>query len=537
MASCGATHRRSRFAEKKGALPFACALLLLCAFFVQGFLSLRVEAPTFDEVTYFGLGHYLLETGRFDVPASLTHPPLSFYVSSLPLLARPLERDLWQYPASLRQALGENFLLAHDPRRGQRLFSRDSPPDRSLNRCRTANLALGLLLGPAIFLWARRLFGGGGGLLSLFLFAFDPNLIAHARLITPDFCLTVFFFLAVFFSASRWPAGGFSSLGAAALCTGLALLTKHSALLLLAILPPIFFAAPGGRGRKAAELAILLLLAAAVVCLGYGLKPWLYLESLELQIAHAKAGHRAYLWGEISDRGWWYYYLFAMALKTPLSLLFLLFWALVREARPFLDRRAWLSLFLPPFVIVGAFSLASGPEIGLRYVLPAYPFLIVLAGALWPASRKSGVKQAVLVLALGWQLLAAVRIYPHYLAFFNELAGGPSQGFRYLVDSNLDWGQDLKGLARYLEERGIERVRLSYFGAADPSMYGISYEPLPGYYSGRNLPAPDDWRGVFAISATNLAGVYLRDPDTFAPLRARTPDAVIGYSIFIYDLR
>jgi len=138
-----------------------------------------------------------------------------------------------------------------------------------------------------------------------------------------------------------------------------------------------------------------------------------------------------------------------------------------------------------------------------------------------------------------WQLMTAIRIYPHHLAYFNELVGGPENGYKYLVDSNLDWGQDLKGLKAYLEANGIDQIKLSYFGTADPAYYGISYTCLPSFGILRELKCPvepdfENKSGVFVVSATNLQGVYLDNPHTFDWLKEREPEAVIGHSIFVY---
>jgi hypothetical protein len=144
---------------------------------------------------------------------------------------------------------------------------------------------------------------------------------------------------------------------------------------------------------------------------------------------------------------------------------------------------------------------------------------------------------ALLALCLA---LATVRIYPHFLAYFNPIGGGPENGWRILVDSNIDWGQDLKGLRAWMEREEVERVRLSWFGSARPEAYGIAYDLLPGVPHGfllwedlpfnREQPEP----GIYVISVTNLVGVVFPDHDLFAWFRARSPDDRIGYSLFIY---
>ncbi len=259
-----------------------------------------------------------------------------------------------------------------------------------------------------------------------------------------------------------------------------------------------------------------------------------------LSVVSRKIKRTAFLMGEISSEGWWYYFVVTFFLKTPLPLLLLLGLAVASARRVWKGRRLEaLFLLLPPLVY---FALASAgrSDIGHRYILPVYPFLFVLVGALvpWVIQQKAYVKGSVAVLA-AWYLFESVSIFPHYLAYFNELAGGPDRGYKYLVDSNLDWGQDLKGLKRYMDAQGIPRVWLSYFGTASPDYYGIAYNYLPSYVVfERN--AKKEPTAFVAISATNLQGVYLGalgvGADFFEGFRDRQPIAKIGYSIFVYRL-
>ncbi len=132
-------------------------------------------------------------------------------------------------------------------------------------------------------------------------------------------------------------------------------------------------------------------------------------------------------------------------------------------------------------------------------------------------------------------------IDPHYLAYFNELVGGPENGYKFLVDSNLDWGQDLKGLKKWMDKNGINLIGLSYFGTADPRYYGTPFVYLPSIpFSYRGHEKKDIGRKptYFAISATNLQGVFLTRADRkiLSLFKGREPIAKIGYSIFIYKL-
>jgi hypothetical protein len=226
-------------------------------------------------------------------------------------------------------------------------------------------------------------------------------------------------------------------------------------------------------------------------------------------------------------------------LKTPLALLALL--ALPLFGRREGDERrgrVHAFLWLPVAIYVGV-TLTRHLNIGHRHLLPIYPFLFAAAGSAAAAAVRAGRTRRWAVLALSaWYAASVLHVHPHYLGYFNELVGGPSQGWRYLVDSNVDWGQDLKALKRWTDEHGVTQLKLSYFGTADPAYYRIPCEMLPS----KMHPDPprivrDIQPGeVVAVSATNLQGVYFEGADRHLMnrLRALTPIDRVGYSIFIF---
>jgi hypothetical protein len=285
-----------------------------------------------------------------------------------------------------------------------------------------------------------------------------------------------------------------------------------------------------------------------------------YFEGLGKTLAHAADfGHPAFLLGERSTRGWWYYFPVAFVLKTPLASLCALLCALSlnlwdRSRR--VGRRAEGMLILTPAVYF-AFSMSSALNIGYRHLLPILPFLFVYAGRLGPVverslsgGRKGFRRRAVIGLAVSlsvWLVAGTLSVAPHYLAYFNAIAGGPDGGWRYLVDSNLDWGQDLPSLKRYLAGRETtEPVNLSWFGCTYPHLYGLdlSYRLLPSHLS---YPYPGDAArsaynpfhpepGLYAIGATNLNGVGLAAGDVFERFRGQEPLDRVGHSIHIYEV-
>jgi hypothetical protein len=272
-----------------------------------------------------------------------------------------------------------------------------------------------------------------------------------------------------------------------------------------------------------------------------GLVPDAYVYGLAT-VVRDSASRPAFLFGEIREGGWWYYFPVTFALKTPLALIGLLILLVLRRRGASGPRpRAWLFVWTP-VAIYAAAAMASGLDIGHRHLLPIYPFLFAAAGAgaAWALAARGAARFAVLVLC-AWYGGSVLRVHPHYLAYFNELAGGPAGGWRYLADSNVDWGQDLRGLKRWMDDNGVDHVKLSYFGTADPAYYGISCDRLPG----KTQPdpsaivreiAPGD---VVAASVTNLQGVFLTPEERRFMRRLRDSTAVarVGYSIFIYRPR
>lgn len=139
---------------------------------------------------------------------------------------------------------------------------------------------------------------------------------------------------------------------------------------------------------------------------------------------------------------------------------------------------------------------------------------------------------------VAWCGVETARIHPHYLAYFNQTVGGPGQGHRYLQDGNLGWGGDLKELAEFAERNRIPKLKLSYHGTAVPELHGLDYEPLPSFVlpkaaSGPVRLAEGDW---VAVSAENLEPLFIDLGELRRFLKTQRPDAVIGYSIFVYHL-
>jgi len=260
----------------------------------------------------------------------------------------------------------------------------------------------------------------------------------------------------------------------------------------------------------------------------YRVLPEPYLHGFAYTVSMSQRRY-TFLSGRHGDEGWWYFFPYTVLVKTPLAT----FAILLAAATVFIHRRnscpakhkapssrrirRGLYRTAPLWILLAVFwtaAISSHLNIGQRHILPTYPALFILCGAAgyWLRGRHGYVSWLVLALVVE-VCVESVAIHPHYLAYFNQLAGGPKHAYRHLVDSSLDWGQDLPGLRRWLAERQPaawrgKPVYLSYFGSASPEHYGLDVRRLPGFmeFQPRDLVPLEP--GTYSISATMLQGVY-----------------------------
>jgi 4-amino-4-deoxy-L-arabinose transferase-like glycosyltransferase len=533
------------------------AVLLLLALYAQMMGSVRLKSATYDEQEYVARGYAVLRTG--DMRLRLRHPLLTNLISAAPLLLLPdleLPTDHRSWTEAAFHEFSAEFLWNYNRGRA----------DQIVYLSRWPMMLLTVVLAAFVYRWAQALYGPGGALLALALVAFDPNLIAHGRLANTDIGATAFIFIAAyaFWKYQRQPSG--RRLLLAGIACGLAQTTRFTALLLFPVFGLEALAAAWQDGnslqwRKLVQTVLVFLLLAGIslgtIWAVYGFT-WGPIDGIGLSlpspdhwgeflslIHRLNRADRAFLLGRVYEGGWWPYFLVAFAVKTPLPTLILIGWAIVRVIR----RRRLLrdAPILLPAAAYFAIAVAGNLNTGYRLILPILPFLALHAARLAPSptfpfslSLPLSVR-CLLPLALAiWLALSVFLICPHYLAYFNESVG-PRNGYKVLVDSNLDWGQDLPGLRNWMDEQNVKQVYLSWFGTASPEHYGVRYRSLPGwppfenpalrvYHPRRPLP------GMYAISATNLQGVLLDRPDTFAFFWTERPIAQIGHSILVYEV-
>jgi hypothetical protein len=539
-------------AHVRAGATLAAGLFFILVFIAQGVFFIRANAPTYDEALHLAAGYSYLATRDFRLEPQ--NPPLVKELLALPLfLVHRLPFD----PDPKRWRDGDDFHVGQDF-----LYRSALSADQMLLLSRGLNLFLGTLLVALVGWWAYRLWGNHAALLAIALACFEPNLVAHSSLVTTDTGATLLIFLTVYllWEYVRFPRWWL--LSATGIAAGMALVSKFSTVLLIPIIGLIVTVSlfidcaesallplrnrPNPIRHKVFEATVLLvvifLFAAAIIPIPYffqGFEPWLF--GLQLFVTLAQEGQPAFFLGQISYQGWWSYFVVAFLVKTPIGTLVLISAALLlcRFGKP-LGRREGLFLLLP---VVGFFlaMTQSKVNIGLRHILPVYPLLFVLAARLATLEpHRRWFKYLLIGAPLALTAISSLRIAPHQIAYFNEIVGGSDKGYRYLSDSNLDWGQDLKGVKAYMEKEKLPIIYLSYFGTAPPSYYNIRYQYVPGSWPLR-WPPPSDRgpvtaRKILAISVRNLQDASIPHIPLFGWLRLRQPIAKIGYSIFVFDL-
>jgi 4-amino-4-deoxy-L-arabinose transferase-like glycosyltransferase len=536
-------------------LLLAAALAIFAA--QAGWSSTRKSAA-FDEQYHLAAGYAYLRTGDFRLATN--HPPLAGLIAALPLLADegialPLDDPAWQN--------GDRFRFSD-------LFLWESGNDAQalLLRARWMVTLLGGLLLASLFFAARQMLGSRAGWGALLLALFEPNLIAHSRFVTTDLALTLFIFLTVWWWWRWLVQPRWANVLLAGLFAGLAMGAKYNGALVWGIMGLALLLQPIPTGgatwkQRLGGLVVAGVTATAVLWALFRftagpvsfLPAWLPLPAPHywqwfwntvVRITDLQGARVDFFLGEAASRSWWNYFFVASAVKLPLAHLLLAGAGFVLIARERALRRLCV-LWLPPaiFLLLGATQVLN---IGFRHMLPAIPFVVLLGASTaerlpWLAARPRRMAVAGALLAF-WLAVDVARLAPHYESYFNQLAGPWQNWSNLLIDSNLDWGQDLIALREVMAEQGIDSVNLAYFGKAAPEQYGVRYRPLPSYLrfmEGREIAAYNPYTpapGWYAISATALrTGTMTPETaDLYANFRERMPDARAGYSIYLYDL-
>jgi len=560
---------------------FLAAVLLLVGIQLWGTSG---DSIVYDECAHIPAGYAALTKADFSINPE--HPPFLKILAALPLLFLDCRWPDVPRPwtGEAQWGIGYRFLYRCGNDSARIVFWSRLP----------------MILIAAVFLgsvyWAARSrYGDWGGCIGAILALSCPVLLGHARLVTTDVGVAVFFFLA---TMAYWRLLRYPTLNSSVLCgllTGIALISKFSSSLLAFVYPALLLGKvltdrrgatplPEGTSTPRWALPTTLLGAAVVACgtiwAGYGFRylaasdgrplPWqdmneagglfvatirvcrnarllpeAFLYGLSMVREHSRVGHDAYGLGQHSRSGWWWFFPLALLVKLPTSSLLLYTKGVADHLR---GRWANLSDSLPLLIppgIYGAWALISNINIGIRHLLPIFPFLMVMAAGIpipRPGEGPGRRRLFVLGALLAWGLVEALVWSPHQIGYFNSLSKMWKPGYQLLADSNLDWGQDLTRLKRYMDREGIPSLKLSYFGTASPEALNLRHQVLPGFnqytlhephWPKADHLLPGD---LVAVSETNLAGVYLSNKNLYRPLQELKPVATVGSSILIYRL-
>ena len=500
---------------------------LMLLFAVHLALISHANTITWDEPDHIYSG-YMSWHGDFGLNPE--HPPLVKFVATVPLLPMQLNLpELQDRPYRLQAVLGGRDFIFHND------------ADKMVFRAQMAASIFTLLLLVIAFLAAQEMFGTSAGFLALGLLLFDPTLLAHGALVTTDAAQACFLLASIyaFYRYVQLPSPG--RLAITALAAGLALASKHSAVLvfpMLLILAGIeifrrqstdsgsqLSMGKGAMGklatRYAKALVIIGLMSVAILWAAYGFRYAARGNGLQLnppmeaQLAkvpsptQAKVLHEfarfhllpesyiygfahvlfsaddfnSYLFGKSYPHAVWFYFPVAMLVKSSLTFLILLaisVWV-IASGRLEQKRREVLFLLIPPLIYLAA-SMKGGMNIGIRHILPVYIFLaILIAGAVSMLIRNSRRWRYAVVLLLVFQAISVTRAFPNCIGYANEAFGGPKNVWRYVSDSSADWAQQLHAVKQYTDERHIQNCWFVYFGTGviDYDYYKIPCKLLP----------------------------------------------------------
>lgn len=516
----------------------AIALLLLLYALLA--LGSRANSFTSDEPAHIATGYSILARGpaAFWLIPRYGHPPLlNSLEAALLYLADP------HIPLEQLDGWGSgtlNYFRAFEE------YMR--PVERTELTSRLPVMFLTVLLGALVFRWGRDLWGAKAGLLALVALALDPLLLAHGRFATTD-AGVVLLGTAALYLTWRWlERPRWLTTAGIGLLLGLAMLAKMSGLFWTAAVGLIVLAKLLRKGATARRRATTLAQGIGMGALGF-LVLWAghaftwgpvrgfpfsfaapdYWNGLLYQTDYA-AGNLSFALGRLKGGHWWWYFLFAFVVKNPLPLLIGLALGLATLLRrPFSWSRA-LTLSLFPLLYT-VMAMWQGANIGYRHMLPVHPLIyLAIGGGLWMWAWGQGTLswRRWIACALGlWYALTVLATFPYEIAYFNELVGGPANGHRYLVDSNLDWGQGYKALRRYLAANPAPTPHLEYLYNTPPELYGIEeYIPPP-------LSAPfHPQAGRYIVSITGQQYT----PELYSWFGQLEPERALASSFFVYDV-
>ncbi len=544
------------------------------------------QAPTLNEPGHLVSGIDYLQTARVNLYR--VNPPLVRSLAAGTVLAVAGDEVRDSMPA-IRVQRGEYVSGA--------LFVREHGRAtlRLLRIARWGCLPLSICGALVCFLWSRELYGTHAGVVSATLWCFDPNVLGHGALITPDVGAAALG-IAAAYAFWRWlRCGGWARTTIAGLALGFAELAKFIWLPLLLLWPALYLCHRRSRPypgqappRSILQLMVILLLSLYVVNCAYFAKgslsrlgdfhfvsdclgpdndggrnrftetwighlpvplPYDFVMGVDEQIRDIESyAEPCYLFGTWRHSGWWHYYLSALLIKLPVGTLVLL---AITLAHRMLERRTCasdLTVIAPPIMLLLLLSAHTSFNHHSRYALPVLGFLFVYCGQVGATCGSVYAMRfwrAPVIMCVVSASISSLAVFPHTLAYFNECVGGPRKGWQCLLHSNLDWGQGLLAAQEWIRINApSQQVTLSYQGFYEPADIGLLYAPpqlvINGATGGLELPA-----GLHVVSINMLhgqkhppgdghGGHQYYDDRYYEELRRMEPLRIFGYCMCLF---
>src|SRR6056297_232530 len=572
------------------------AIILLGFLFTISAFSMAGDSLTFDEKAHLPAGYSYVK--KLDMRLNPEHPPIIKDLAGIPLLFMdnvnfPSDSSSWQEKTNAQWSFGNEFL-----------YENNNPAKEMIFWGRFSMVLVLLLLGFFIFKVTRELFGNKAGLISIFLFSFSPTLIAHGRLVTTDIGAALGIFVSTYYFVKCLKNYSIKNLFIAGIVLGIAQLLKFTSAFLIPFFIIIGLVWWWVRKEKLSIVTkrVFFVFVIAFLLIGavYQVHIWNYPQQKQIediinissiynfepivedalvwaankpilrQYAHyftgvsiitkrVLGGNTTYFLGEISASGWPTYFPIVYLIKVPLAFhlftLIALSYGVIKMIKSGTKKgltcfKSWVknNLFVFSALIFVLYywvnSLNSTLNIGVRHLLPIFPFMIFLVGGnvgSWISKSKKNWKKYLVLVFIAWQAVTVIRVYPFFLTYFNELVGGPSQGYKYSVGSNLDWGQDLRRLENWTEKENINKIYIDYFGGSNIS-YHFSDNKFKGWWGTRDPKELSD-NSYLAVSATflkqgqgNPSPAYDGETGYYNWLNNHELVNKIGNSIFVYKI-
>lgn len=567
---------------KKRNIVYLLASGILLTMFLVALLSSKGafgdpgDSGTVDEIAHIPSGYTYVADQDFRLNPE--HPPLAKALAGLPLVLKNFRgpETNWSWEG-LNQWESGWYMIYHA----------GNDPKEVFFWSRLPMMLLMVLLGIILFKWAKELYGSKVGLIVLLLYAFYPDVLAHGRLVTTDVAAALGYTLAVYFFDRLTREITWRNILYASLALALAQLLKFSAFLLfiiffiLVIVKSIMERKQGGFLRQfwvmfksffAVSFLSLIFVWIAYIPFVFNMSPEIthrvidvnlssgpgvaffrnilhslegnvitraighYLLGMVMVVVRVEGGNNTFILGHLSDKAISWYFPVAWLLKTSITIIvgtFLslayLVWRFPRD-----QKNKWLlAVILMPVIVYWGFTLKGSLNIGIRHLMPTVPFVLLLIGFFVKdllAKRNVWTNAAVGVF-LVYFVGSTLWHYPNFIAYFNEFTP-KDQRYTRLIDSSLDWGQDLLRLKKYIEENKINSIKIDYFGGSVPSYYISQAQEWHSSYGPTT--------GWLAVSATFYQSSKLTGAKegtwSYEWLDKFEPKEIIGGSILVFNI-